>query len=269
MKVCVNGKETEFSGRTVGELIAFLGLRDEELVNIVDGLQCSCDASLQDGEEVILIPRGQMPPPDQLERMLCARHTPGVYQKVKAARVGIAGLGGLGSSIALALARTGVGTLHLVDFDTVEPSNLNRQQYRVAHLGMSKVSALRQEISEINPGVKVIGEEVRVTAENAVNIFADDPIVCEAFDGAENKAMLVNALLTGCRDTVVVSGSGMAGSDSANRVLTRRVGRRLYICGDGQTEAARGRGLMAPRVMVCAGHQANMVLRLILGETEV
>lgn len=269
MKVRVNGQEVEFCGSTVGELIAFLGKQEKDLVCVVDGFQCSHDAPLQEGEKVILIPRGQMPSPDQLEQMLCARHTPGVYPKVKKARVGIAGLGGLGSSIALALARTGVGTLHLVDFDTVEPSNLNRQQYRIAHLGMAKVSALRQEIAEINPGVKVIGEEVRVTAENAVKLFADDPIVCEAFDGAESKAMLVNALLAGCRDTVVVSGSGMAGADSANRVLTRKVGHRLYVCGDEQTEAARGRGLMAPRVMVCAGHQANMVLRLILGETEV
>lgn len=268
MKICVNGAEVDFPGGTLGELIDFLGRQGEPLVSVVDGFQCTADAPLRGGEEVILIPRGQMPPSDSLERMLCARHTPGVYEKVKAARVGIAGLGGLGSSIALALARTGVGTLHLVDFDSVEPSNLNRQQYRIAHLGMPKVEAMRQEIAEINPAVKVIVDKVRVSAENAVQLFANDPIVCEAFDGAQNKAMLVNSLLSGLRDMVVVSGSGMAGTDSANRMLTRRFGRRLYVCGDGESEAARGRGLMAPRVMVCAGHQANMVLRLILGETQ-
>ena len=268
MKVTADGVRVEFPGRTVGELIEYLGRSEQELVCVVDGYQCPSEAPLQGGEEVILIPRGQMPPPDRLERMLCARHTPGVYEKVKAARVGIAGLGGLGSSIALALARTGIGTLHLVDFDIVEPSNLNRQQYRISHLGMSKVQALKEEIAEINPAVTVLGDEVRLTADNAATIFSHDPIVCEALDGAETKAMLVNALLTDAKDTVVVSGSGMAGTDSANSVTTRRFGRRLYVCGDGQTQAERGRGLMAPRVMVCAGHQANMVLRLILGETE-
>lgn len=269
MNLTVDGKRLDFAGSSVGELLCFLGRDEGKTVAVVDGYQCTTDAALHDGEEVILIARGEMPPPDQLERMLCARHSPGVYDRVKAARVAVAGLGGLGSYIALALARTGVGTLHLVDFDDVEPSNLNRQQYRICHLGMPKTEALKSEIREINPAVRVLLDNVRVTEHNAAALFAADPIVCEAFDGAEAKAMLVNTLLAGCPDTVVIAASGMAGTASANRIVSRQIGRRLYLCGDGEAEAGRGQGLMAPRVMVCAGHQANMALRLILGDTDV
>ncbi len=87
-----------------------------------------------------------MPPQDEFESLMCARHTPHVFEKVKSAKVAIAGLGGLGSNIAVNLARTGVGNLHLIDFDIVEPSNLNRQQYKVKHLGLYKTEALKNEI---------------------------------------------------------------------------------------------------------------------------
>ena len=112
----------------------------------------------------------------------------------------------------------------------------------------------------------MICDEVQVTGQNAAALFADDPIVCEAFDAAEAKAMLVNTLLADCPETFVVAASGMAGIADANQIVSRRIGRRLYICGDGENGARRGQGLMAPRVMVCAGHQANLALRLILGE---
>lgn len=90
-----------------------------------------------------------MPDREEMESMLCARHTPHVYEKAKKARVAIAGLGGLGSNIAIMLARTGIGHLHLIDFDIVEPSNLNRQQYMVEHLGMYKTEALKDELQRM------------------------------------------------------------------------------------------------------------------------
>lgn len=268
MKITVNGRPVEFPGVTAGDLAAFVGISAENAVVIAQGYQCPLDAALKEGDEITLLSKGEMPPREELERMLCARHTPGVYQKVRSARVGIAGLGGLGSAIALALARTGVGTLHLVDFDTVEPSNLNRQQYRICHLGKAKTQALQEEIAEVNPTVRVVCDRVRVTSDNAARLFRDDPIVCEAFDRPEDKAMLVNTLLEQCPDTVMVAASGMAGTGSANAIRTRRAGRRLYLCGDETSASQPGMGLMAPRVMVCAGHQANGILRLILGEAD-
>jgi sulfur carrier protein ThiS adenylyltransferase len=206
---------------------------------------------------------------EEMEALLVSRNTPDVYEKVKKAKVGIAGLGGLGSHVAIALARTGVGNLHLVDFDVVEPSNLNRQEYRMQHIGMNKTEALARQLKEINPYVNITIDTIKVTNENAAKIFQKEEIVCEAFDLPEQKAMLINSLLQKRNDIRIVSGSGMAGYASSNMISTKRVMKRLYLCGDQVNGLRPGWGLMAPRVSICAGHEANMVLRLILGEEEV
>lgn len=209
-----------------------------------------------------------IPTAEEFEQALIERHTRPVYDKLRAARVAIAGLGGLGSNIAVALTRAGVGELLLVDFDRVELSNLNRQQYDTADLGRLKTEALRERLHKINPYITLHHLTARVDPTNAATIFGGYSIVCEAFDKAATKAMLINTLLEQCPDTTIVAGSGMAGTLSANSITTRRVFRRLYLCGDGTTDMADANGLMAPRVAVCANHEAQMVLRLILGETE-
>lgn len=199
---------------------------------------------------------------------LAKRHGAENQQKLARARVGIAGLGGLGSAAACHLARLGVGTLVLVDFDVVDVSNLHRQQYTCAQVDMKKTEALAETLRAINPFVELELHSVKVTAENASTLFASCPIVCEAFDEPDQKALLVETLLATCPDTTIVSGSGMAGMGSANTIHTRKALERLYLCGDGCTDVAIEGSLASPRVGVCAGHQANMVLRLILGETE-
>ncbi len=234
-------------------------------VRILNGYQTEEDLPVSEGDTVSLIVKGTMPDADVLESMMAARHTPQVHTKVKQARVAVAGLGGLGSNIALMLARTGVGELLLVDFDVVEPSNLNRQCYSICHLGMKKTDAMAEQIRQINPYIQVKTQNCRVTAQNAAGLFAEYPFVCEAFDNPAAKAMLVNTLLEQCPNCVVVSASGMAGYGSANCIRTEKRFSRLYVCGDGESEAMPGCGLMAPRVTVCAAHQANLVLRLILG----
>ena len=93
----------------------------------------------------------------------------------------IAGLGGLGSNVAVLLARTGVGHFFLVDFDIVEPSNLNRQSFS-SHLGMEKTVAMRQQIQQINLFLEITTQTVRVTEENAAALFQGYDVVCEAFD---------------------------------------------------------------------------------------
>ena len=207
-----------------------------------------------------------IPSKDDFERIMIERHTLPVYETLKSASAAIAGLGGLGSNIAVSLTRAGVGRLMLVDFDRVELSNLNRQQYFVRHIGRYKTEALTEILRDINPYVKIHSQTVRVTEENASEIFKDYNIVCEAFDRPENKAMLINTLLTENNDKIIVSGSGMAGYIDANTIKTRRITDRLYICGDGVTDAADVNGLMAPRVAVCANHQANAVIRLMMDE---
>lgn len=206
---------------------------------------------------------------EQLCASLWERHTQEEYERLTQARVAVAGLGGLGSQVAIMLARCGVGTLHLIDFDVVEVSNLNRQAYRIGHIGKRKVDALAEEIRTIQPYCKVLTTHALVTEDNALRILAEDTLIAEAFDDAKAKAMLVNTILTQTKDKTIVSGSGLVGFASSNLIETKRVMPRLYICGDGISDLADGLPLMAPRVMICAGHQANMIVRLILGNKDV
>lgn len=207
---------------------------------------------------------------EEMYESLCERHTKEVQDKLLQGNVAIAGLGGLGSNIAVALARAGVGTLHLIDFDVVDISNLNRQQYRIRDIGRKKTEALAEIIRDINPFVQLKLDCVRVNADNVQELFREEDIVCEAFDQAKEKAMLVDAFFSGFKEEkILLSGSGMAGYHSSNVIKTRQLNKRFYLCGDGVNGLESGQSLMAPRVSICAGHEANMVIRLLLGEHEV
>ena len=199
------------------------------------------------------------------EEDLLQRNVKGISEKLKKVKVCILGLGGLGSNVALLLARAGIGYLKLVDFDIVEASNLNRQQYRISHINMKKVEALKSIIKEINPFVEVDILDIKVSKENIHSIVGDIEIVVEAFDRAETKAMLMEELLTNT-NKIVVSASGMAGLGSANEIVTRKIRNNFYLIGDNYSDYEEYLGIMSTRVMICAAHQANMVLRLILGE---
>ena len=190
----------------------------------------------------------------ELERAFDARFPREMKEKFSNARVAVAGLGGLGSNIAVMLARSGIGHLLLVDFDTVDVTNLNRQMYMIPHLGRPKAEALPDILCQINPYLEY----------ESVCVKEMYPIVCEAFDKPDQKAMLVRELLGQCPETMVVSGNGMAGLGDTNDIQTRKMMRRLYVCGDQKTDVGNGIGLIAPRVAACAAHQANKVLQLIL-----
>lgn len=265
----MNGKEITTNSLTLQDLRNMHNCEDKNIITIFNGFQTNDDYELSENDEISFIEKGKMPSQDELESLMCARHTPYVFEKVKAAKVAIAGLGGLGSNIAINLARTGVGHLHLIDFDIVEPSNLNRQQYKIKHLGQYKTEALKSEIEEINPFIEVTIDTVQVNEENVQVLFEKDDIICEAFDNPQAKAMIVNTLIECYPLKKIVSASGMAGYESSNTIVTKKIANNFYLCGDGKTGAMVGRGLMAPRVSICAGHQANMVLRLILGIEEI
>ena len=235
---------------------------------ILNGFPRTDRVILEDGDEVVLIKRGETPSEEELEAQMAARHTPGVHEKVKKAAVGIAGLGGLGSSIAVALARVGVGLLVLADFDIVEPSNLNRQQYFVDQIGTPKTDAMRDNLAKINPYVRVDCHNVVLDRENIPVIFERTPIVIEAFDKAEMKEMIITTVLDRMDKHTVIAASGLAGYGPNNTIRTEKITDRLYIVGDQQSAARPGSGLMAPRVGIASHHQANLALRLILGEDE-
>ena len=205
---------------------------------------------------------------EQLDAALLSRHGAAAQARFAGACVGIAGLGGLGSHIAVHLARLGVGRLILADFDRVDLPNLNRQHYFLPHVGQYKTQALAETLRRIAPYCEILTDTVRVTEENLPALLEKDGIVCEAFDRPEAKAMLVSGVLEHFPDKPLVAASGMAGLGSANTIRTRRAFGRLYLCGDGTSDVSGVLGLVSARVAVCAAHQAHMILRLLAGETE-
>ena len=209
-----------------------------------------------------------IPSREVMREALNIRHGEDLQNKISAARVAVCGLGGLGSNIAIALARAGVGHLHLIDFDRVDLTNLNRQQYAVGQLGQYKTDALQETLSLVSPYCDVTCDTIQVTEENLPDLLKTEDYICEAFDRAEAKAMLVSGVLEHFPEKYLVAGSGLAGLGSANTIQTRRISKRLYLCGDGTSESSVGLGLVASRVLVCAAHEANMILRLIAGERE-
>lgn len=202
---------------------------------------------------------------EEIAAALDERHTQEIRKKLWDSSVSVAGLGGIGSNTAVMLARAGVGNLHLADFDVVDITNLNRQAYAARHIGMKKTEAIKEIITDINPYINIKTEDVYINESNVSVIFRDTEILCEAFDAAENKAMLINTALAEIEGIKVVSGSGMAGCFDSNLIKTKKITGSLYVCGDGVNGIESGNHLMSPRVSICAGHQANMIIRLILG----
>ncbi len=206
----------------------------------------------------------KIPSREEIDEVLELRHSKEVQDQIRQARVAVCGLGGLGSHIAFALARCGIGGLHLIDFDCVDLTNLNRQQYGIRQLGMPKPEALKEQLLEINPYLEITTDFVKLSEDNIPVLLKDEQYICEAFDAPEAKAMLTNCVLSHFPEKYLVGASGMAGYGDSNRIQTRRVLRHYYLCGDGISDVELCGGLMAPRVMLCAAHQANKILELII-----
>lgn len=209
-----------------------------------------------------------IPTREEMRAALEARHGAARQERFSSATVAVCGLGGLGSNIAISLARAGIGRLILIDFDRVDITNLHRQQYKASQIGRCKTEALSENLREIAPYVALTVHTVRVTEENAARLLSDADVICEAFDTAECKAMLVNAVLEKLPEKYLIAASGMAGFGSANRIRTRSVTKRFYLCGDGISDVTDGIGLVSSRVMLCAAHQAHAVLRILANELE-
>jgi len=185
------------------------------------------------------------------------------------AKVAICGLGGLGSNIAVCLARAGIGKLILIDFDQVDLTNIHRQQYKLCQIGKPKAWALKENLTEINPFMEIETHVIKINEKNAELILKEADIVCEAFDKASEKAMLINFLLEKMPEKYVLSGSGMAGFKSANDVVSKKISKNFYVFGDGKSDVNDCAGLVSSRVTVCAAHEAHMVLRILLGKYDV
>jgi sulfur carrier protein ThiS adenylyltransferase len=198
-----------------------------------------------------------------LQKDIFSRHENSVLDALRAATIGIAGAGGLGSNIAVSLARAGAGRLILADFDKIEASNLNRQQYAVNQIGQRKVKALQANLKLIAPFTKTTAHDIKVRAANIEKLFGGADILIEAFDKAEEKGMLINGWLRLHPDRPIIAASGLAGYGGNSKLRTRRMG-NLYICGDGASQCPPGISPMAPRVALVAGMQANLAVELLM-----
>ncbi|GAB4321507.1 MAG: hypothetical protein Kow00127_13970 [Bacteroidales bacterium] len=178
-------------------------------------------------------------------------------------RVGIAGAGGLGSNCAVALARVGIGELVVADFDVVSESNLNRQFYFVHQVGQKKVKALADNLRMVNPDVRVVTIDKKLTGEDFGLVFQGCDVLVEAFDLADQKAVMIEAVLEQMPGIPLVCGLGMAGWGDFDMIHLRKSG-NLYICGDEASEIAPDCPPIAPRVGIVANMQANMVLEILL-----
>ncbi|MGN0732967.1 MAG: sulfur carrier protein ThiS adenylyltransferase ThiF, partial [Emergencia sp.] len=198
-----------------------------------------------------------IPTKGELQDALKERIGEELLDRYEKATVAICGLGGLGSNIAISLARAGVGKLILVDFDTVDITNMNRQQYKVSQIGTSKVEALRDNLLEIAPYIELEHHHTRLDATNYGQLLKDADVICEAFDRAEEKSKLVDFVMENMPDKYLVAGSGMASLRSPNLIKTRRITEKFYLCGDFESDVEVDGSLFAPRVMLCAAHQAT------------
>lgn len=205
---------------------------------------------------------------EELREVAACRHGHDVQRALSQACVGIVGLGGLGSNVAVFLARAGVGRLVLVDFDAVDATNLNRQHYFGRHLGHPKAWALADQLLDVNPYLSYEPHVTRVDASNVQRLFGTCDVVVEAVDEPDQKAAVTEAVLMGLPDALLVGASGMAGLGSPNDICTRRRFDRWYLCGDGASDVEEEGFLAAPRVALCAGHQALTVMRLLAGREQ-
>ena len=279
IEIVLNGAKFNVPVKSLGELKELaLGDKESEIykflekfnatepdIFIVDGFAIKEDSELKDGSNVVFIRRGVMPEREVLRAMIASRNSPELNLALSKAVIGVAGLGGLGSNIALSLARVGVKKLVLADFDVVEPSNLNRQQYFVRHIGLKKTQALKELINDVNPFVEVETHDIFLDEKNVASVFGECEILCEAFDNVAGKAMILNEAGASLKDKKIIGASGMAGYFSSNLIKTIKFAKNVYLCGDLTNEAKIGQGLMAPRVAVCANHEANLVIRLLMG----
>lgn len=170
-------------------------------------------------------------------------------------RIGIAGVGGIGSNVAVHLVRSGITEFTIADYDIVERSNLNRQFYFEDQLGEPKVSMLRENLLRINPNLDIKVFPESLDADNILDVFNDCTHIVEGFDGGADKKMLLEAFAGDTRP--VVSASGIAGS-GVDSITSRKLG-NCHIVGDFTTDCMDA-DLFAHKVVTVAALMTDKIL---------
>lgn len=271
MKILLNGEDTtvdtEISVKQLAKLTSYD--KSSQLIFIKNGFIVKGDSLVNQDDQVFIIPKDMEISKGDLEQFIVSRHSPNVVEKVSCAKVAVLGLGGLGSNIAMQLARTGVKHLRVIDFDIVDPTNINRQNYFLDQIGMKKTDATMDNLKRVNPYIEIEKFDAYLEPENYDKYLTDMDIVVEAFDNPVCKADLTRFFMQNNSKQFLVTASGMAGYYKSNSIITAKLRENIYICGDRSSAAKEFDGLMAPRVSIVAGHQSNCVLRIIMNEMEV
>ncbi len=200
---------------------------------------------------------------EQISQALSQKHGDTLAKKLSQTCVAVCGLGGLGSNIAMMLTRAGIGKLILIDFDKVELTNLNRQNYFLSQTGMYKTQALADTLIKILPCTDIQTFNEKINALNVKKLLKEADIICEAFDDAAAKSMLADSIFTLFPEKYLVSASGMSGLGSPNDIVTRKITDKFYICGDGISDTDYVKEIFPSKVMLCAAHQVHTVLGII------
>lgn len=187
-----------------------------------------------------------------------------IKEKLKDKKVGIAGCGGLGSNAAVALARVGVKSFVLVDFDVIEEGNLNRQYFFRRQIGKKKVFELQQILKDINSDICAEAHDLLLDADNMVSVFQSCDLLIEAFDKAETKQMMAEVVVENWPTKPLIMGNGMAGVGGFDKIRQEQWFENVYVCGDFVSEISNDLPPLAPRVAIVANMQANLALELLL-----
>jgi sulfur carrier protein ThiS adenylyltransferase len=196
-----------------------------------------------------------------LEQGLLKYLKPEQLSLIQSKKIGIGGAGGLGSNCAMMLVRTGFKHLEIIDFDVIDASNLNRQQYFANEVGLSKVDVTRQRLLDINPDLDIKVHQTQWNEDKGELFFKGFDFIVEAFDTVDWKHRFVQYYSP--RFPVIVSGVGMAGLTQKEPMTVKKIG-NIYICGDRSTNSHEGHPPMAPRVTQCAAMMAEIILDLTL-----
>lgn len=246
-----------------GTTVSALPFYKKEAIPIVNGISVHPNQELLNKDRVLFFHPDKPLSSSFLSTLLKQRYGHPFWKVLQQATVAIAGLGGLGSHLALFLGRSGIGTLHLYDDDHVDITNIFRQAYHLHHLNLPKTEAMKDILVQSAPCTTVHLHPLRLTDKNVVEQLGPMPIVCEAFDRPESKALLANKLLSLPKPPILIASSGMAGVGNSNDIQTVKKGKHFYLCGDGSSSIDTAPGLLAPRVALCAAHQANLVLSIL------
>ena len=188
-----------------------------------------------------------------------------IRKKLQNSSVGIAGLGGLGSNVAISLARAGVGRLVLVDFDKVEKSNLSRQYYFLDQIGELKTKALKENIRKIDSIIKIEIHNQKLKKGFMEKPFKDVDLVIEALDNAKTKSDFIEEIMLKFPKKPIVAASGVTGYGNSDRISTKYF-KKLNVVYDEEALSCDDDVLTAPRVALIANWQANLALEILLGK---